>query len=72
MTLLALYQLPWKEGNTGSRTLLADPTDRSAERFFQRCADARAAGVAPIHRGQPGYRSELDRDDDGVACEPYR
>jgi Excalibur calcium-binding domain len=24
---------------------------------------------APLYRGQPGYRSALDRDDDGVACE---
>ncbi|MEU8794622.1 excalibur calcium-binding domain-containing protein [Streptomyces sp. NPDC048643] len=32
---------------------------------------ARAAGAAPLHRGDPGYRSELDRDGDGVACEPY-
>lgn len=30
---------------------------------------ARAAGAAPIYQGQPGYRSQLDRDHDGVACE---
>ena len=30
---------------------------------------AMAAGVAPIYRGQPGYRSGLDRDGCGVACE---
>lgn len=39
--------------------------------YFARCADARAAGVAPISKGQPGYRSGLDGDGDGVACEPY-
>jgi hypothetical protein len=33
------------------------------------CAEARAAGVAPISSGQPGYRTELDRDGNGVACE---
>ena len=37
--------------------------------YYKNCAAARAAGAAPIHRGQPGYRSELDRDNDGVACE---
>lgn len=36
---------------------------------FQNCAQARAAGAAPIRRGEPGYRSGLDRDGDGIACE---
>ena len=39
---------------------------------FHTCAEARAAGVAPIRRGQPGYAKHLDRDGDGIACEPYR
>lgn len=37
--------------------------------YYANCTEARAAGAAPIYRGQPGYRSGLDRDDDGVACE---
>ncbi|WP_308204996.1 excalibur calcium-binding domain-containing protein, partial [Frankia tisae] len=32
-------------------------------------AAARAAGVAPLHRGDPGYAARLDRDNDGIACE---
>ena len=36
---------------------------------YQNCTAARAAGAAPIYQGQPGYRSQLDRDHDGVACE---
>lgn len=40
--------------------------------YYPNCAAARSAGAAPIYRGQPGYRSPLDRDNDGVACEPYR
>ena len=40
--------------------------------FYRNCAAARAAGAAPIYRGQPGYRPEMDGDGDGVACEPYR
>jgi hypothetical protein len=39
---------------------------------FPNCAAARAAGAAPIRRGEPGYGAHLDRDRDGVACEPYR
>lgn len=38
-------------------------------RYFANCSEARAAGAAPIRRGQPGYGSHLDRDGDGVACE---
>ncbi|WP_407836760.1 excalibur calcium-binding domain-containing protein [Streptomyces sp. DSM 116496] len=36
---------------------------------YRNCAEARAAGAAPIRRGQPGYSRHLDRDDDGVACD---
>lgn len=36
---------------------------------FDSCAAARAAGAAPLHRGDPGYSPSLDRDGDGVACE---
>jgi hypothetical protein len=39
---------------------------------FMNCAQARAAGAAPVRRGQPGYGSHLDRDGDGVGCEPRR
>jgi hypothetical protein len=37
--------------------------------YYGSCAAARAAGAAPLHVGDPGYRSGLGRDDDGVACE---
>lgn len=40
--------------------------------YYHRCDAARAAGVAPLRRGEPGYRDALDRDGDGIACEPYR
>jgi hypothetical protein len=36
---------------------------------FANCAAARAAGAAPVTRGDPGYGSHLDRDNDGVGCE---
>jgi hypothetical protein len=32
---------------------------------------ARAAGAAPVHRGEPGYGPHLDSDNDGIGCEPY-
>ena len=37
--------------------------------YYANCAAARAAGAAPLYRGQPGYRPGLDGDGDGVACE---
>ena len=42
-----------------------------SSRAFRNCDEARAAGAAPVLRGQPGYVRHLDRDGDGVACEPY-
>jgi hypothetical protein len=45
------------------------PPAAPAEAHYANCAEARAAGAAPLHRGDPGYRSGLDRDGDGVACE---
>lgn len=39
---------------------------------FANCSQARAAGAAPVRRGDPGYGSHLDRDNDGVGCEPRR
>ncbi|WP_429277889.1 excalibur calcium-binding domain-containing protein [Novosphingobium gossypii] len=40
--------------------------------MWRSCAQARAAGAAPIHRGEPKYNPVLDGDGDGIACEPYR
>lgn len=37
--------------------------------YYPNCSAVRAAGVAPLYQGQPGYSSHLDRDGDGVACE---
>jgi hypothetical protein len=36
---------------------------------FANCNAARAAGAAPVRRGDPGYAGHLDRDGDGVGCE---
>ena len=47
------------------------PPTQNEDVYYKNCAEARAAGAAPIRRGQPGYRAALDRDGDGVACERY-
>jgi hypothetical protein len=48
------------------------PPGRSSDggsTYFANCDDARAAGAAPVHRGDTGYGPHLDRDGDGTACE---
>ena len=37
--------------------------------WYANCTAVRAAGKAPIRRGEPGYDRHLDRDGDGIACE---
>ena len=37
--------------------------------YYASCAAAVAAGAAPIKKGQPGYRSALDSNGNGIACE---
>nr|DAS95652.1 MAG TPA: Excalibur calcium-binding domain protein [Caudoviricetes sp.] len=36
---------------------------------FKSCKEARAAGYSDIKKGEPGYSPNLDRDNDGIACE---
>jgi Excalibur calcium-binding domain len=45
------------------------PDPGPTEVYYKNCTEARNAGAAPLHRGQPGYRAALDRDGDGIACE---
>jgi Excalibur calcium-binding domain len=37
--------------------------------FYKNCGLVRAAGKAPLRRGDPGYSLRLDRDGDGIACD---
>lgn len=48
---------------------MAAVSRQSSQSYFSSCREARAAGAAPIRRGQAGYSGRLDRDGDGVACE---
>jgi hypothetical protein len=59
---VALYDLSVKFGSVelAWRHALAAPN----------CDAARRQGLAPAHRGHPGYYQRHDRDRDGVACEP--
>lgn len=52
----------------GNPSSLATQTP-SGQTYYPNCAAARAAGAAPVRRGQPGYGTHLDRDRDGIGCE---
>jgi uncharacterized protein DUF1524/excalibur calcium-binding domain-containing protein len=54
-------------GPTTARPATPAPSGRGV--YYANCSAVRAAGHAPLHRGQAGYRAALDRDGDGVACE---
>lgn len=64
-----------REGGNGRRRPAAasppTPVVSGGRGAFRNCAAARAAGAAPLYRGQPGYGAHMDGDGDGVACEPY-
>ncbi|MFI0740201.1 excalibur calcium-binding domain-containing protein [Streptomyces sp. NPDC021100] len=53
----------------GSRTESGEGGGRTGTTYYRNCAAARAAGAAPVHRGEPGYGAHLDRDGDGIGCE---
>lgn len=66
--LIAYATISGRESNNPERMSL---TSESSRAYYRNCDAARAAGVAPLYRGDPGYRPKLDRDRDGIACEPY-
>ena len=47
----------------------ATPESEPQKEFYANCKEAKAAGAAPLYKGDPGYRSDLDGDGDGIACE---
>ncbi|WP_251829222.1 excalibur calcium-binding domain-containing protein [Streptomyces sp. ATCC 21386] len=59
-------QLDSEEG-TATQSEAVQPSE---DVYYENCDAARAAGAAPVYAGEPGYGPHLDRDGDGVACEP--
>ncbi|MNQ72107.1 Excalibur calcium-binding domain protein [compost metagenome] len=56
-------------GSSRPQGLLNSSPPRRSGGPFANCSEARAAGAAPVRRGDPGYGPHLDRDGDGVGCE---
>lgn len=58
----------WLEG----RAAAAEDARKTEQTVsYSGCREVRAAGKAPLQRGEPGYRTWMDGDNDGVACENY-
>jgi competence protein ComEC len=49
--------------------LTNSPKQQQQDVVYKNCTEVKAAGKAPLHRGDLGYSTKLDRDGDGVACE---
>ena len=47
----------------------SESTPEPQKEFYANCKAAKAAGAAPLYRGDPGYSEDRDRDGDGIACE---
>ena len=46
-----------------------EPPETGKTTPYANCTEVREAGAAPLHSGDPGYSTRLDRDGDGTACE---
>ena len=57
------------DSGSGEGSDEATPEPEPQKEFYANCDDAKAAGAAPMYKGDPGYRPELDRDKDGIACD---
>lgn len=55
--------------NTTKPTTTPKKTTTNTTVTYKNCSEVKAAGKAPLYKGDPGYSTKLDRDKDGVACE---
>ncbi|TKV60713.1 hypothetical protein FDO65_03245 [Nakamurella flava] len=63
----AAQQAAARQAATIENARRAQPT--SSGTYYADCNAARDAGAAPINKGEPGYRAELDPNGNGVACD---
>lgn len=74
--VVALATTPAPKPTVRKPTVTKKPTPKVTTKkppppsvYYKNCTAVRVAGADPLYRGEPGYRSGLDRDHDGVACE---
>lgn len=56
----------------GKAYLIETISKRNTDQHYSGCDEARANNHENIDSWEPSYRSEMDGDGDGVACESYR
>jgi hypothetical protein len=66
LTFIGVYNLP---PVTQAEVEARDAVEKSIH--YNGCNAVRAAGKAPLYRGDPGYGEHMDGDGDGIACENY-
>ena len=64
-TAFAITSLMVGIGLVAAPAALADPP-------YRNCSEAHADGRYNIPSNDPAYSPKLDRDGDGLACEPYK
>jgi hypothetical protein len=70
ITVTRIVQAPVRTSTTSRPAESHRPVAQAFS--YSNCDQARAAGKAPLRKGEPGYSRKLDRDGDGVACEAKR
>ena len=63
------FVVSYRERDAAAKRDGADSSLPSGKPLYNSCAEAKAAGAAPLYKNDPGYNTKLDRDGDGVACE---
>jgi|VirMetMinimDraft_7_1064189.scaffolds.fasta_scaffold254707_2 hypothetical protein len=58
-------------GAPGKAAVRAEWIKRTTDQHYGGCNQARANGHENIASWEPSYRETMDRDGDGLACEPY-
>lgn len=61
--------MPPETSTTQAATTTTQAATTTSTVFYEDCAAVLAAGASPLLAEAPGYRSELDPDGDGIACQ---
>lgn len=74
LTTVAAFAMTWLVITPSSprAAVVAYVKVRMTDQHYSGCTAVRAAGRKDIARWDPSYRSSMDGDGDGLACEPPR
>ena len=74
LTSVGAFSLTWFliTPSAPGAAIVAYVETRTTDQHYSGCAAVRAAGRKDIPRWDPSYRSWMDGDGDGLACEPPR